>query len=69
MVVKTQDNIQDTETQLKNMPDRKEYHSIEETIKNNESKMKHLMQQKKFKKFNYLKIQRKFNNRGKTSTN
>lgn len=36
MVVKTQDNIQDTETQLKNMPDRKEYHSIEETIKNNE---------------------------------
>ena len=58
IIVKTEDNIKDTETRLENMPDRAEHQSIEETIKNNESKTKNLIQQRKLKKFNYLKCKR-----------
>ena len=54
-IVKTEDNIKDTETHLKNITEREEYQSIEKTIKNNEANTKHLLQQRKFKKFNYLK--------------
>ena len=54
-IVRTEDNIKDTETQLKNITEREEYQSIEKTIKNNEANTKHLLQQRKFKKFNYLK--------------
>ena len=46
-IVKTEDNIKDTETHLKNITEREEYQSIE--------KGKRLLQQRKFKKFNYLK--------------
>ena len=56
-IVKTEDNIKDTETYLKNIAEREEYHSIEKTIKNNEANTKHLLRQRKFKKFNYLKYQ------------
>ena len=54
-IVKTEDNIKDTETHLKNITEREEYQSIEKTIKNNEANTKHLLQQRKFKRFNYLK--------------
>ena len=54
-IVKTEDNIRDTETHLKNIKEREEYQIIEKTIKNNEANTKHLLQQRKFKKFNYLK--------------
>ena len=54
-IVKTEDNIKDTETHLKNITEREEYHSIEKTIKNNKANTKHL-QQRKFKKFNYFKF-------------
>ena len=54
-IVKTEDNIKDTETHLKNITEREEYQSIEKTIKNNEANTKQLLQQRKFKKFNYLK--------------
>ena len=53
-IVKTEDNIKDTETHLKNITKREEYQSIEKTIKNNEANIKRLLQQRKFKKFNYL---------------
>ena len=49
-IVKTKDNIKDTETHLKNIiPD------TEKTINNNEANTKRLLQQRKSKKFNYLK--------------
>ena len=54
-IVKTEDNIKDTETHLKNTTEREEYQGIEKTIKNNEANTKRLLQQRKFKKFNYLK--------------
>ena len=54
-IVKTEDNIKDTERHLKNITEKEEYQSIEKTIKNNEANPKHLLQQRKFKKFNYLK--------------
>ena len=40
-IVKTEDNINDTETHLKNITERGEYQSIEKTIKNNEANTKH----------------------------
>ena len=43
-IVKTQDNIKDTETHLENIPEREEYQNIEETIKNNEANNKRLLQ-------------------------
>ena len=52
---RTEDNIKDTETHLKNVTAREEYQSIGKTIKNNEGNTKHLLQKRKFKKFNYLK--------------
>ena len=54
-IVKTEDNIKDTETHLKNIPEREEYQSTEKTIKNNETNAKRLLQQRKLKKFNHLK--------------
>ena len=54
-IVKTEDNIKDTETQLKNITEKEEYQDIEKTIKNNEANIKRLLQQRKFKKFIYLK--------------
>ena len=42
-IVKTEDNIKDTETHLKNITEREEYQSIEKTIKNNEANTKHLL--------------------------
>ena len=54
-IVKTEDNIKDTETQLKNITGKEEYQDIEKTIKNNEANIKRLLQQRKFKKFIYLK--------------
>ena len=54
-IVKTEDNIKDTETYLKNITEREEYQSIEKGIKNNGTNTKRLLQQRKFKKFNYLK--------------
>ena len=54
-IVKTQDNIKDTETHLKNLTEREEYQCIEKPIKNNEANTKQLLQQRKSKKFNYLK--------------
>ena len=54
-IIKTGDSFEDTETHLKNITEREEYHSIEKTIKNNEANTKRLLQQRKFKKFNYLK--------------
>ena len=56
-IVKTEDNIKDTETHLKNITEREKYQSIEKPIKNNEANTKHLLQKRKFKKFNYLKYQ------------
>ena len=53
-IVKTEDNIKDTEAHLKNITEREECQSIEKTIKNNEENTKRLLQQRKFKKFNYL---------------
>ena len=52
---KTEDKIKDTETQLKNITEKEEYQDIEKTIKNNEANIKRLLQQRKFKKFIYLK--------------
>ena len=43
-IVKTEDNIKDTETHLKNITEREEYQNIEKTIKNNEANTKHLLQ-------------------------
>ena len=54
-IVKTEDNIKDTETHLRNVTKREEHQSIEKAIKNNEANTKHFLQQRKFKKFNYLK--------------
>ena len=54
-IFKTEDNIKDPETHLKNITERTEYQSIEKIIKNNEANTKHLLQQRKFKKFNFLK--------------
>ena len=54
-IVKTEDNIKDTETYLKHIIEREEYQSIEKTIKTNEANTKQLLQQRKLKKFNYLK--------------
>ena len=53
-IVKTEDNIKDTEAHLKNITEREECQSIEKTIKNNVENTKRLLQQRKFKKFNYL---------------
>ena len=36
-IVKTEDNIKDTETHLKNITEREEYQSIDKTIQNNEA--------------------------------
>ena len=52
---KTEHNIKDTKTHLKNITEREEYQSTEKTTKNNEANTKRLLQQIKFKKFNYLK--------------
>ena len=54
-IVKTEDKIEDTETHLKNITEREEFQSNEKSIKNNEANTKRLLQQRKFKKFNYLK--------------
>ena len=54
-VVETEDDIKNTEAHLKNITEREEYQSIEETIKNNEANTKRLLQQRKLKKLNYLK--------------
>ena len=54
-IVKTEDNIKGTKTHLNNITEREEYQSIGKTIKNNEANTKCLLQQRKFKKFNYLK--------------
>ena len=55
IIVKIEDNIKDTETHLKNITQREEYQSIEKTIKNNGANTKQLLQQRKFKMFNYFK--------------
>ena len=68
-IVKTEDNIKDTETHLKNITEREEYQSIEKTIKNNEANTKHLLQQRKFKKFNYLEYKQISATEGNTITN
>ena len=47
-IVKAEDNIKDTETLLKNITEREEYQS-------NEGNHKRVLQQRKFKNFNYLK--------------
>ena len=36
-IVKTEDNIKDTETHLKNITEREEYQSVDKTIQNNEA--------------------------------
>ena len=54
-IVKREDNIKDTETHLKNITETEDYQNIKKTIKNNEANTKPLLQQRKFKKFNYLK--------------
>ena len=54
-IVKTEDSIKDTETHLKNVTEREELQSIEETMKNNVANAERLLQQRKFKKVNYLK--------------
>ena len=54
-IVKTEDNIKDTKRHLKEITESEEYQRLEKTIKNNEANTKHLLQQRKFKKFNYLK--------------
>ena len=64
--VKAEDNIKDAETHLKNVTEKEEYQSIEKTIKNNEANTKHLLKQRKLKKFNYLKY--KQNSRTKETT-
>ena len=68
-IVRTEDNIKDTETQLKNITEREEYQSIEKTIKNSEANTKHLLQNKKVQKVQLFEIQAKFNNKGNTTTN
>ena len=54
-IVKTEDNIKDTKRYLKDITESEEYQRLQKTIKNNEANTKHLLQQRKFKKFNYLK--------------
>ena len=54
-IFKTEDNIKDTKAHLKNITEREQYQSIEKTMKNNEASTKHLLQQRKLKKFNDLK--------------
>ena len=54
-IIKTEDNINDTETHLKNIRESDEHQSIEKTVKYNEANTKHLLQQRTLKKFNYLK--------------
>ena len=54
-IVKTEDNIKDTETHLKNITEKEEYQSIEKNIKNNEANTKNILQLRKFKQFSYLK--------------
>ena len=54
-IFKTKNNIKDTKAHLKNITKREQYQSIEKTMKNNEASTKHLLQQRKLKKFNYLK--------------
>ena len=56
-IVKTEDNIKDTETHLENVTERGKYQSIEKSIKNNEANTKRLLQQRKSKKFNCLKYE------------
>ena len=53
-IVKTEDNIKDAETNLKNITEREDYQNIEKSIKNNQN-TKRLLQQRKLKKFNHLK--------------
>ena len=52
-IVKTEDNIKDTEKHLKNIAEREEYQSIEKIHKNNEANTKRLLQQRKLKKLKY----------------
>ena len=54
-IVKTEDNIKNTETNLKNITVREDYQNIEKSIKNNQANTKRLLQQRKLKKFNHLK--------------
>ena len=50
-----EENIRETETNLKSVTVKEEYFQIEETIKTSEAKTKRLLHQRKFKKFNSLK--------------
>ena len=54
-IVETKQNIRETETDLKSVTAKEEHFQIEETIKTNGAKAKHLLHQRKFKKFNSLK--------------
>ena len=47
--------IKNTECTLKSATEKEEFEQIERAIKTNEESTKHLLQQKKFKKFNALK--------------
>ena len=45
-IVQTKQNIRETETDLKSVTAKEEYFQIEETIKTNEAKTKHLLHQR-----------------------
>ena len=57
---KTQNNINETKTILKQPLKKKDYKEIKNTITSNETSTKKLLQQSKFKKFNSLKCKPKF---------
>ena len=54
-IEQTKKNIKEIDTDLKSVIAKEEYFQIEETIKTNEAKIKRLLCQRKFKKFNHLK--------------
>ena len=47
-IAQTKQNMRETETDLKSVTAKEEYFQIQETIKINETKTKHLLQQRKF---------------------
>ena len=65
--LKTQKNINETGTILKQQLKKEDYEEIKNTITSNESATKKLLQQHKFKKFTFLKYKPK--SAGKTDVN
>ena len=58
-IEQTKKNIKEIDTDLKSVNAKEEYFQIEETIKTNEAKIKRLLCQRQFKKFNRLKYKTK----------